>query len=234
MSGGASVSAAMADTNPVQTVAIGAAAQYLAAGAAGSWSLSLTATQNGAAADGAAVGWTTGATGFVLAPATGVTAANGTEGVVASVEAIAGGGNSEVANVVTGCAWTSVCASWTVYGVAQPLWAIAVTSGGGQSLVEGATPAVVSFQVTDGAGHALPGATVNVYQTAYAWEGACGLRGACAAAPVLMTAQSTAVSDENGMVEVTPVEVAGVAQVVRIAAATGTMGFVSTSVAVEP
>ena len=66
MSGGASAKVTIADVNPVQVVTIGAAAQYLAAGAAGSWSLSLAATQDGAAAAGVAVSWTTSAVGFKL------------------------------------------------------------------------------------------------------------------------------------------------------------------------
>jgi hypothetical protein len=214
----------------VQTVTIGAVAQYLAAGAAGSWSLSLTAVQDGAAAVGIPVAWSTAAAGFVLAPATGATAANGTEAVVAQVGAIASGST----NGVTGCAWTAVCASWTVYGVAASQWVVTVASGGGQSVALGVSPTVVKLLVSDGAGHALPGAAVNIYQTAYAWEGACGLKGACASAPVLMTARSSAVSDGSGMVQVTPMEAPGVAQVVRIAAATGTQGFATTSVTVMP
>jgi hypothetical protein len=230
MSGGVSVSVTIADANPVQTVMMGAAAQYLAAGAAGSWGLLLTATQDGVAAAGVGVAWSTAGSGFMLMPATGVTAANGTAATVAQVAAIAGGST----NVVSGCVWTSVCASWTVYGVAASHWVIAVASGGGQSVVEGVAPALVRLVVTDGAGHPLPGAAVNLYQTVYAWEGACAVKGACASAPVLKTARSAAVSDGNGMVEVTAVEVAGVAQVVRIAAATGTGGFVTTSVVVAP
>jgi hypothetical protein len=229
-SGGASVQATIVDTDPVRVVTIGAVAQYLAAGAAGSWSLSLSATQDGAAAVGIPVAWSTTAAGFTLAPATGVTAANGTEAVVAQVNAIASGST----NGMTGCAWTSVCAGWTVYGVAAPQWRIAVSSGGGQSVVEGVTPAVVKLLVTDGAGHALPGAAVNIYQTAYAWEGVCALKGACASAPVLMTARSTAVSDGSGMVQVTPLEAPGMSQVVKIAAATGTQGFATASVTVVP
>jgi hypothetical protein len=222
MSGGASAKVTIADTNPVQTVTIGAAAQYLAAGAAGSWGLSLTATQDGSAMAGVAVAWST--------TATGVTAVNGTEAVVAQVGAIASGST----NVVSGCAWTSVCASWTVYGVAASQWVIAVSSGGGQSVALGVTPAVVKLLVTDGAGHALPGAAVNVYQAVYAWEGACAVKGKCASAPVLMTARSTAVSDGSGMVQVTPIEMPGVAQVVKIAAAAGTRGFATASVVVGP
>jgi hypothetical protein len=111
---------------------------------------------------------------------------------------------------------------------------IAVSSGGGQSVAMGVTPAVVKLLVTDGAGHALPGAVVNVYQTVYAWEGACAVRGQCASAPVLMTARSTAVSDGSGMVQVTAIELAGVAQVVKIAAVAGTKGFATTWVGVGP
>ena len=230
VSGGASVKVTIADANPVQTVTIGAATQYLAAGAAGSWGLSLMATQDGAAAGAVGVVWSTTGSGFTLAPATGTTAASGTEAVVAQVGVIASGST----NVVTGCAWTSVCAGWTVYGVAASQWVISVSSGSRQSVVEGVTPAVVTLLVADGAGHALPGATVNVYQTAYAWEGACAVKGVCASAPVLQTTRSTAVSNGNGMVQVTPIEVPGVAQVVRIAAATGTSGFATTSVVVAP
>ena len=230
MSGGASARVTIADANAAQTVTIGAVTQYLAAGAAGNWGVTLMATQDGAAAAGVPVVWSTTSLGFTLSPATPMTAANGTEELMAQVGAIASGST----NVVTACAWTNVCASWTVYGVAASQWAIGVSSGGGQSVVEGVTPAVVTLLVTDGAGHALPGATVNVYQTVYAWEGACAVNEVCASAPVLMMAQGTAVSNGSGMVFVTPMEVAGVAQVVKIAAATGTSGFATASVVVAP
>ena len=230
VSGGASAAVTIADMNAAQTVTIGAVTQYLAAGAAGNWGVSLTATQDGAPAAGVPVVWSTTSVGFTLSPVTPTTAANGTEEMIAQVGAIASGST----NVVTGCVWTSVCTSWTVYGVAASQWAIAVSSGGGQSVVEGVTPAAVMLLVTDGAGHALPGATVNVYQTVYAWEGACAANGVCASAPVLMTAQGAAVSNGNGMVQVTPMEVPGVAQVVKIAVATGTSGFATASVVVAP
>ena len=230
MSGHASVSATIADVNAAQTATIGAVAQYLAAGAKGNWGLSLTATQDGAAAVEIPVTWSTTGSGFTLAPAMGTTAANGTEAVMAQVGAIASGST----NVVTGCVWTSVCASWTVYGVAASQWVIAVSSGGGQSVVKGVSPTSVQLLVSDGAGHALPGATVTVYQTVYAWEGACAVKGVCASAAVLSTAQGTATSDASGMVQVTPMAVPGVAQVVKIAAATGSNGFATTSVVVTP
>ncbi|HEY5213099.1 MAG TPA: IPT/TIG domain-containing protein [Acidobacteriaceae bacterium] len=231
MSGGASVQAAMVDADPVRTATINAVPQYLAAGASGSWSVALTATQDGAVAAGVPVAWSTTGAGFTLTPPGELTAANGTAGVVAQVNAIAGGST----NVVMGCAWSAVCGSWTVYGVASTQWAIAVSSGAGQSVRRGGMALVpVMMLVTDGAGHALPGAAVNIYQTAYAWEGACTVVGACAAAPVLATSQSSATSDGSGMVQVPALRVPGVAQMVKIAAATGTRGFATTSLAVTP
>jgi hypothetical protein len=231
MSGGASAHATIVDANPAQTVAISAVPQYLATGASGSWIISLTATQDGAAAANVPVAWSTPATGFTLTPPSGVTTANGTSSVTAQVSAIA----SASTNVITGCAWTTVCATWTVYGVAPSQRRITVSSGAGQSVVSGGVSLVpVMLLVTDGAGHALPGALVNIYQTAYAWEGGCPAKGPCAAAPVLTTSRSSATSDGSGLVQVQPLEMPGVAQVIKIAASTGTQGFATASLTVAP
>jgi hypothetical protein len=237
MSAGMSVQAAIVDVDPVRTAVMGAVPQYLAAGAAGSWSVSLTTTQDGIGLAGVPVAWSTTGVGFTLTPPGELTAAIGTAAVVAQVNAIAGGvgGIGASTNVVMGCAWSTVCGSWTVYGVSPTQWVVAVSSGAGQSVRTGGLALVpVMMLVTDGAGHAVPGAAVNVYQTAYAWEGACGVTGACASAPVLTTSRSSAVSDGSGMVQVTPLRVAGVAQVVKIAASAGTRGFAVASLAVTP
>jgi hypothetical protein len=229
-SGGASVQASLMDTDPVRSVTIGAATQYLAAGASGNWSISLIATQDGAAAAGVPVAWSTAAAGFALTPAASATGGDGSATVAVQVSNIGGGST----NVVSGCVWTTVCATWTVFGVAPPQWTIAVASGDAQSVSTGATLGTVTLLVTDGAGHPLPGAAVNVYQTSYAWEGACPSDGPCAAAPVLATAQSSAVSDANGLVQVTPLQVPSVAQTVKIAASTGTQGFATAGLEVTP
>jgi hypothetical protein len=237
LSGGNSAQAVIADADPVRTVVINAVPQYLAAGAAGSWALALTATQDGVAAASVGVVWSSAGAGFTLTPPGELTAANGSAAVVAQVSGISGGpgGVGGSTNVITGCGWSTVCGSWTVYGVATSQWTLAVSSGAGQSVsVAGAALVPVGLLVTDGAGHALPGAAVNVYQTVYAWEGACGATGACASAPVLKMVRSSATSDANGVVQVTPLRVAGVAQVVRVAASTGTKGFATASLSVTP
>jgi hypothetical protein len=111
---------------------------------------------------------------------------------------------------------------------------VSATSGAGQSVANDTSLGPVTLLVTDGAGHALPGATVNVDQQSYAWEGPCPSAGPCPAAPVLATAQTVEVSDANGLVQVTPLQVANVPQVVKIAASTGTQGFATVALSVTP
>jgi hypothetical protein len=120
------------------------------------------------------------------------------------------------------------------YGVDAELWTVAVQSGGGQVVSLGSQLGSVVLVVTDGAGHAVQGAQVMVYQVVDAWDAACPVLGRCALAPVLETSQSVGVSDANGWVTVAPLQVAGVPQVVKIAAATGTQGFVAFAESVQP
>jgi UDP-N-acetylmuramyl tripeptide synthase len=114
------------------------------------------------------------------------------------------------------------------------LWSVTVASGAGQSVTQAAPLGAVVLQVADGAGHPLQGATVMVYQTAYAWEGVCAALGPCPAAPVLAASKVSATSDVNGQVQVTPLRVAGMPQVVKMTAVTGTSGAVSTTLSVAP
>jgi hypothetical protein len=111
---------------------------------------------------------------------------------------------------------------------------ITATTGALQSVPMGTSLGQATFLVTDLAGHALPGALVNVDQTSYAWEGPCPSVGPCASAPALATTHSVEVSDANGLVQVAPLQVANVPQVVKIAASTGTQGFATAALSVTP
>jgi hypothetical protein len=51
---------------------------------------------------------------------------------------------------------------------------------------------------------------------------------------VLETSKVTVMSDANGLVAVTPLEVMGQPQVVQIAASTGTAGFATATLTVHP
>jgi hypothetical protein len=228
-SGGASVQATVNVVDPVRIVTSATAPRYLAAGAAASWTVAVGATQDGVAAAGQTVAWTAGS-GVNLGAASGVTDANGTAVVSVSTTGLSGG--TQVA--VQGCAWVTVCAGSSVFGVDPSQWTVAVVSGAGQSLQASLTLSPAVLQVVDLAGHVLQGATVTIYQTVDAWEGVCPARGRCAAAPVLASSQKILTTDANGAISVTPLEVAGVASVVHIVAVTGTQGFVSLSLTKTP
>jgi hypothetical protein len=118
--------------------------------------------------------------------------------------------------------------------VVGPPAQITVLRGAGQSIAVGSSLSPVGLLVSDGSGNAVAGAAVSIYQTAYAWEGACPALGPCASAPVLQSAKMTATTDANGRVSVTALQVAGVPQVVEIAVTAGTTGFLSMSLSVVP
>jgi hypothetical protein len=94
--------------------------------------------------------------------------------------------------------------------------------------------APVSLLVTDADGHPLQGATVTVYQTVNAWEGVCPANGRCPASPVLAASKTTAVSDANGLLTVTPLQVPGLPETVNIAAVTGAHGFATATLVRTP
>jgi hypothetical protein len=88
--------------------------------------------------------------------------------------------------------------------------------------------------VTDTSGDPVAGAPVAIHQTVDAAEMPCPVRGPCPIAPVLAGSQAAAVSDQEGMVSVTPMQVAGVAEITNLAVAAGTQGFISLSLSQGP
>jgi hypothetical protein len=229
ISGNNSVQITINDSDVLRSVGLSSTVAYLAAGASAQFSVTLSAVLNGAPAAGVPVSWTT-ASALTLAPPSGTTGGNGSESVALQATAIASG----AADTVTGCAWSTVCATWTLFSVDPSLWSITATGGANQSVSQSATLGAVTFQTGDGAGHPLQGASVTVYQTVYAWEGACPALGPCPAAPVLATAKTTAVSDANGQVQVMPITVPGVPEVIQITAVTGSSGAVSVTLVKTP
>jgi hypothetical protein len=234
VSGGASLQVTIQDTDPVYSVSLSSSGAYLAAGAGAQWSLTLTSLLNGAPTAGAPVTWTIqplGAPGLTTTPSTGITAGSAaTASTVIQATAVPAG----VTDTVLACAWTTACAPWTLISVDPSQWTAILQSGGLQSLTQPASFSPVTVLITDGQGHPVQGATATVYQTVYAWEGTCSGPGPCPAAPVLQTSQTNAISDSNGLVSVTPDQVAGQPQVVAIAVATGTQGFTTTKLTLAP
>ncbi|MGI4829033.1 MAG: Ig-like domain-containing protein [Janthinobacterium lividum] len=225
----AAIQITLNDVDPIRDVTFSNPVQYAAAGFSGNWQVQLNPLQDGSPVAGVPVTWAA-SSGVSLAYAPVISAQNGA--AVAIVDAgIVGAG---AVNTVTGCAWTTVCATWTVYGVDASQWQVAVSSGSGQSLSEAETLGSVGLLVTDAAGHVLSGAPVEIHQRVLAWEGSCPGTGTCPAAAVLASSATTVISDNNGALSITPLQIAGVPQTVEIAVSTGTQGFVTLTLVKTP
>ena len=115
-------------------------------------------------------------------------------------------------------------------GVDPSQFRLVLISGAGQTVAAGTIFEPVVLMVTDTTGDPVAGAAVSIYQSVDAAEMACPTRGPCPIPPVLATSTGAAVSDANGLVTLIPMQLAGVAEVTNVAAATGTQGFLALSI----
>jgi hypothetical protein len=207
--------------------------EYVAAEAAVPWTLEVSAVENGAAAAGVPVQWSA-AGAMTLASELSVTNAQG----MATAAAVAGPLAAGAQATAQGCAWVTVCASFTAIGVDASAWRVVVVSGAGETVTAPAAFAPVVMMVTDASGHPVAGAAVMVYQTVNAAEMPCPARGRCPVAPLLASSSAAAVSDANGLFSVTGMQLSGAlagrGAVTNAAAAAGTQGFVSLSLTQLP
>jgi hypothetical protein len=207
------------------------AVEYVAAGAMVAWSPQVNVIENGAALAGAAVSWTAGS-GLAVAAGSSVVSGLGSAQVAAMIGPLAGG--AQAAGQACVAQALAVCANFSAMGVAPAAWRLTVMSGAGQTIGLAGTFAPVALMVTDGAGHPVAGAAVAIHQSVDAAEMACPGRGVCPVAPVLGSSTSAAVSDVNGLVSLTPMQMAGVGEVTNVAVAAGTEGFCSLSIEQGP
>ena len=206
--------------------------EHIAAGATVQWNPQVSVAQNGAAAAGTTVAWTASG-GMTVAPASSLVDAQG----LAQAAAVAGPLAAGVQATGQACAWTApapVCANFAAVGVAPSAWRLALVGGAGQAVPVTGTFAPVVMMVTDASGDPVAGAPVSVHQTMDAATMPCPVHGPCPMAPVLASSVASAVSDASGLVNVVPMQLAGVAEVTNIAVATGTQGFASLSIQQGP
>ena len=222
--------ATMAGIVRVQQVTAARSVLYVAEGATVSWPVSLALTDNGGLVEGVAVTWSGSTPGLLFAQTTSTANAAGTTGSAATVGPLAGG----VTVTATACAWSTVCAGISVRGVSLDALRAEVVSGDGQGVAAGGTFGAITLRITDGEGDPVAGASVAVHQTVSGWAPACGEQGRCPAAAVYEAGVMTAVSDLDGLLTVSPMQVGGQAGVTQIAAAVGTQGFVTAEAEVEP
>ena len=240
-SGAVTLQAAAVDTTQTatfnavsQSIEAVRAVEYVAAGATVAWSPQVDVTQNGSPAAGVAVNWVPW-NGMTVSTGTSMTNGQGVAGVAATIGPLAAG----VQALGQACAWTAspattMCANYAAVGVAPADWRLTMVSGAGQAVGLGGTFAPVMLLVTDVAGDPVAGAAVTIHQTADAAGMPCPARGACPVAPVLGSSDTAAVSDVNGLVSVTPMQTAGLDEVINVAIAAGTQGFVSLSLQQGP
>ena len=201
----------------------------VAQGATLALALNAVANENGSAAATQAMVWTAGSGWLNPTPNT-LTDATGASSVQAVLGPLAAGAKASM----TACAWTAVCAEFDATGVPATAFQLSIAGGGQQALTGGAAFSPMVALVQDGAGHAVAAAPVSVYQTVRAMNVACPSQGRCPAAPILATQATVQVSALDGTVTVAPLSVPGVATVTEIAFSSGTQGFATATVSVQP
>jgi len=203
--------------------------EYIAAGAAVAWTPQADVVQNGAPTAGTTVAWTASG-GMTVSPGSSLVNSQG----MAQVAAVAGPLAAGAQATGQACAWTTLCANFAAVAVAPPAWRLAVMEGAGQTVAVAGTFAPVVVIVTDISGDPVAGAPVAVYQTVNPAAIPCPVRGRCPALPLLASSVVAAVSDANGLVNVAPMQLAGMAESTNVAVATGTQGFASLSLQQGP
>jgi hypothetical protein len=217
----------------MRTVTAMRAVEYVAEGATVVWKPQVVVADNAGSASGAVVSWTSpnpASGGMGFAAATSMVDVQGGAGMAATLGPLAAGAEADG----TGCVWGSVCAGFAAKGVSLDALRVEVVSGGGQTVSSADTLGAVVLRVTDGAGDPVAGASVAVHQTVSEWEPACPEQGRCPVAAVYGAGVTTGVSDVDGLLTVTPMQMAGTAEVTQIAAVTGTQGVVTVALAKQP
>lgn len=219
----------LTDTDPVRSVRLLRATHFVAAGASAAWQVQLTALQDGAPIALAPVLWS-GTEPQSITGAAPQTGPGGDAVATVTLAHLAPGSTS----TVQACAWGTVCADWTVTGVAPALWRVNTSSGDGQRTLIGGALQSVHLAVSDVGGHPLEQAPVRVLQRVLAWEGECAASGRCASAPVLATSEAWIRSDGDGEAVITPLTVPGLPQIVEIAVTAGEEGFATATLVQAP
>ncbi len=204
--------------------------EYVAAGATVAWNPQLNVADNIVSTTGVLVNWQTLSGPIVVSPGQTQVGVAGAAQTLATAGPLASGAQA----LLSGCAWTTVCATFTTQGVDPADLRLVAVGGAGQSVAASGTLTPVVLQITDAASHPVAGAVVEVYQTVDAWQLPCPDRGRCPIPPVLASSQYSVTSDVNGLVTIAPQQLSGLAETTNLAVATGTQGFLSLTLEKQP
>ena len=204
----------------------------VAAGATVSWTTQALVLNNGVPMSGQAVAWQTTASGITAQDSTAaITNGSGIATKTLTVGPLAEGQQAISTACVNG---TSNCANFTATG-ARPAYAyLEPIYGTAQSLAVAGTPAQIVLRLRDMNGNPMAGGAVTLYQALYAWAPPCPPHGRCAAAQLLATQVSTAVSALDGTVSFAPASLPSVPTLMVGLAATGNTSTVSIGIERHP
>ena len=204
--------------------------EYIAAGATVAWAPQLIVADNINSTNGVIVNWQTVSGPLTVLPNQSPVDTTGVTRTLATAGPLVPGAQA----LLSGCAWTTVCATFTTQGVDPADLRVVAVSGSGQVVGANGNFAPVVLRVTDTDSNAVAGATVEVYQTVDAWQPPCPDRGRCPIPPILASSQLSVVSDANGLVTITPQQLPGLPETTNLAAAAGLQGFVSLTLEKQP
>ena len=202
----------------------------LAAGSAFTWAVQALAISGGLPAQGQSVLWQSSP--GIAAPAGAVlTNSNGIATQTLTVGPLAEGQLATISACVNG---TNHCAAFTALGSRPQSATLHAVSGTSQSIAVTQTPAQVVLRVLDTDGNPMAGATVDLYQSLYAWTVPCTAHAICAQGPVLLTQAATAISAIDGSVAFTPASFPAVPTILSAEAATGLTSTVNVTIEQHP
>ncbi|GAC1359867.1 MAG: hypothetical protein NVSMB3_07620 [Acidobacteriaceae bacterium] len=224
-----SVAAAFTVAVRARSVKAARQVQYIAEGAMVIWTPGVVLADSSASVSQLPVIWT-GAQGMTFAAATTVSGGDGLATGAVTAGPLRGGERA----VGSACAWTNVCASLAVQGVAAGEWRIAAVGGAEQSVPNGSRPVAASLRVVNATGDPVAGVPVEIDQVVSEWQAACPESGRCPVAATMRSTREFATSDLDGMVSVTPAQVEGAPSVTRIAVIAGPAGFATMAVETHP
>lgn len=200
--------------------------QYVATGAGALFHPSVVLTGSDAATAARSVLWTTASPRVLLGTASST-------GSASQVDATGSLRDNESATVQA-CAWTAVCATGSLLGVAAADLGVVAVAGEGQSIAATATLQPVTVRIVDTAGHPVAGASVVLHQQVTGWQPPCATQGRCAVPPVYGQTDTAAVSDDDGLVAVDPLQYSGTAAVTKATITAGTRGVYTVTLQKTP
>ncbi len=203
--------------------------EYVAAGSGSPFHPAVVLVSNGSRAASVPVNWTSPVPEVGLVASASTSLSDGTA-AIGALATLADGQSAQV----QACAWSTVCATLPIVGVGLDKLSVTAVSGDAQVVSSGSTLGLTELRIVDPGGHGVAGATVEIHQSVTGWQPPCPTAGRCSIAPVYGSSITTATTDDDGLIQLQPMQYAGTAAVTHIVAAAGTNGYLALNLTKQP